>query len=424
MILIPASTLVGLTPQQLEMIITHEIAHIRRHDLVINLFQVCVETVLFYHPAVRWMSGQIRSEREHCCDDYVVASSYDATSYARALAELEQARSLPAQFAVAASGGSLVRRIHRLIDDCSSAGGSAVVATGLMIAALILIGLAVIPFDAPESHNVDNVKPIAIPTASVAPVHAIYDPARSLADVYQSEWIAANKPTSEMPSVEPPAEPSLAKPEPVVAIPVAEPDIAAPEPLTAATAAEPVALPEPSNEPESAPAVAVPIPEPFVSVTTASKTVEPDTELDAGPKLDGGALKHVVEPRYPPKARTKALEGEVTVEFTVTESGRVKNGRVIVATNGDVFNRAALRAIRKWRFEPFRLDGEPVAQTLEQTIGFEFDERIQASLDTPCYKRTGSRLCRNRRGVIPETQPVKVILMGGVSGYTADLFNR
>ncbi|MEE9142255.1 MAG: M56 family metallopeptidase, partial [Gammaproteobacteria bacterium] len=162
MILIPASTLVGLTPQQLEMIITHEIAHIRRHDFVINLFQVCVETVLFYHPAVRWMSGQIRSEREHCCDDYVVASSYDATSYARALAELEQARSLPAQFAVAASGGSLVRRIHRLIDDCSSAGGSAVVATGLMIAALILIGLAVIPFDAPESHNVDNVKPIAI----------------------------------------------------------------------------------------------------------------------------------------------------------------------------------------------------------------------------------------------------------------------
>ena len=72
-ILLPASALSGLTPQQLEAIIAHELAHIRRHDYLINLLQSLIETLLFYHPAVWWVSRQIRREREHCCDDLAVA---------------------------------------------------------------------------------------------------------------------------------------------------------------------------------------------------------------------------------------------------------------------------------------------------------------------------------------------------------------
>jgi bla regulator protein BlaR1 len=72
-ILLPASAITGLTPQQLELILAHELAHIRRHDYLINLFQVAVETLLFYHPAVWWVSRQVRIEREHACDDLAVA---------------------------------------------------------------------------------------------------------------------------------------------------------------------------------------------------------------------------------------------------------------------------------------------------------------------------------------------------------------
>src|SRR5262245_44950563 len=113
-ILLPVGALTGLTPQQLEAIIAHELAHIRRHDYLINLLQAVVETLLFYHPAVWWVSRRIRQEREHCCDDLAVAVCGDALSYARALLEMEKLRAAGPQLAMAANGGLLMNRIRRL----------------------------------------------------------------------------------------------------------------------------------------------------------------------------------------------------------------------------------------------------------------------------------------------------------------------
>ena len=74
-ILLPISMLSGFTPQQVEMIIAHELGHIRRWDYVVNLLQVVIETVLFYHPVVHWISREIRDARESCCDDGMFALS-------------------------------------------------------------------------------------------------------------------------------------------------------------------------------------------------------------------------------------------------------------------------------------------------------------------------------------------------------------
>ncbi|MGH9755422.1 MAG: HEAT repeat domain-containing protein [Blastocatellia bacterium] len=114
-ILLPVGALTGLTPRQLEAIIAHELAHIRRHDYLINLLQAVVETLLFYHPAVWWVSRRIRQEREHCCDDLAVAACGDALTYARALLEMEQLRATGPQLAMAANGGMLMNRIQRLV---------------------------------------------------------------------------------------------------------------------------------------------------------------------------------------------------------------------------------------------------------------------------------------------------------------------
>ena len=116
-ILVPVSALAGMSAQQVEALLAHELAHIRRHDYLVNLLQTVVETLLFYHPAVWWVSRQIRIEREHCCDDMAVAVCGDVLTYARALTELEELRAtaLP-QLAVAANGGSLITRIRRLIE--------------------------------------------------------------------------------------------------------------------------------------------------------------------------------------------------------------------------------------------------------------------------------------------------------------------
>jgi GWxTD domain-containing protein len=113
LILMPLGMLAGLSPTQIESILLHELAHIQRHDYLINTLQRCVECLLFYHPAMWWISAVIRAEREHCCDDVVVSISGDPHEYARALAALEENRFSPA--AVAATGANLVKRIHRLL---------------------------------------------------------------------------------------------------------------------------------------------------------------------------------------------------------------------------------------------------------------------------------------------------------------------
>lgn len=115
-ILVPVSAFTGLSQQQLEALLAHELAHVRRYDYLVNLLQSITETLLFYHPAVWWVSKVIRVEREHACDDLAVEACGDTLLYARALAELESLRATSEHnLALAANGGSLISRVRRLI---------------------------------------------------------------------------------------------------------------------------------------------------------------------------------------------------------------------------------------------------------------------------------------------------------------------
>jgi beta-lactamase regulating signal transducer with metallopeptidase domain len=113
-ILLPITALTGLSPQQLEAVIVHELAHIRRFDCFVNLFQIAAETLLFYHPAVWWVNRSIRAERENCCDDIAVSVCGNACDYAKALTLMETWRATPA-LVLAANTGSLKLRISRLL---------------------------------------------------------------------------------------------------------------------------------------------------------------------------------------------------------------------------------------------------------------------------------------------------------------------
>jgi len=114
-ILMPVGLLAGLPAGQIESILLHELAHIRRHDYLVNLMQIVVESLVFYHPAVWWISGVMRTERENCCDDLVVATQGDALGYAAALTALERSRGAARHAVLAATGGSLVKRVRRLL---------------------------------------------------------------------------------------------------------------------------------------------------------------------------------------------------------------------------------------------------------------------------------------------------------------------
>jgi len=163
-VLMPASALAGLSPHQLEAILAHELAHIRRHDYLVNLLQTVVETLLFYHPAVWWLSRRIRAERENCCDDLAVSLCGDPYTYARALADLEELRTPGRHFAMAASGGSLVHRVRRLLGAPNHAGRAPGWLAG-SASVLVLLGLA-------ASTATDAVQSGTTPTPTPAPVVA------------------------------------------------------------------------------------------------------------------------------------------------------------------------------------------------------------------------------------------------------------
>lgn len=148
-VFLPASVLTGLSEDQLQAVIAHELAHIQRYDAFVNVFQVCVETLLFYHPAVWWLNKQIRAEREHCCDETAVAVCGNAVEYARALTLMEEWRSAPV-FAMAANRGPLTERIMRVLGlKTLGAGmrglgfaGSLLCVTAALAAGSALLGMA------------------------------------------------------------------------------------------------------------------------------------------------------------------------------------------------------------------------------------------------------------------------------------------
>lgn len=114
-VLVPASLVSGMPPQLLEALLAHELAHVRRCDYLVNLVQSVIETLLFYHPAVWWISHRIRVEREHIADDLAARRIGEPRRLALALSELEKLQFSQAQLAVAANGGDLVTRIGRLV---------------------------------------------------------------------------------------------------------------------------------------------------------------------------------------------------------------------------------------------------------------------------------------------------------------------
>lgn len=138
-ILFPPAALMNLSTAQLESVLAHELAHIRRHDYLINLLQSIAETLFFYQPAIWWVSSQIRNERELCCDDMVVEICGDPVGYARALTQLERSRLDSPSLALLSVGGPLMHRIQRLT-------GVAEHQPAPRVSAALAAGLAVVCF--------------------------------------------------------------------------------------------------------------------------------------------------------------------------------------------------------------------------------------------------------------------------------------
>jgi bla regulator protein BlaR1 len=380
-ILLPLSMLSGFTPQQIELIIAHELGHVRRWDYLANLLQVVIETVLFYHPVVHWVSRDVRDARESCCEDLVLAlADGSPVVYASALAELEQLRhdGALAAPALAATGGVLLERIRRIVgaqsvlyDPLPRSGGWPIVllAAAGMLATLRLHappptpepGLLTLP--GTGSHTAAIVASVGAQTRGrdTAPVAATAR-AVPVASAPDSTRIAA---TPDLPAEHQAAAAASEREVPIT--PVARPKIT--------LAAIAPAAPRASDIRER------------IAFIPALAAPAAEVESAAAPRMPTALQR--VQPDYPQREKIRGITGTVELQFSIDNDGNVRDVSVIGSTPDHVFDHVAIAALRQWRFGG---PGNP-AQRYTQTFAFELGTR--APTNEACHEVTGSHICRH-----------------------------
>jgi beta-lactamase regulating signal transducer with metallopeptidase domain len=167
-VFLPLTAITGLSADQLDAVIAHELTHIRRLDAFVNLFQIAVETLLFYHPAVWWLSKRVRAERENCCDDVAIAVCGNAAAYATALASMAEWQAAPAM-AMAANRSPLAARVARILGVAKSHAdvrGASLAASALCLAVSLAAGHTL--FGAGQSPQTPSATASALSTPHVS----------------------------------------------------------------------------------------------------------------------------------------------------------------------------------------------------------------------------------------------------------------
>ncbi len=291
-VLIPIRALTGLSPEQLEALVAHELGHIKRFDVAVNFVQVIAETLFFFHPAVWWLNKRIRADREDCCDDIAIEASGSKVGYAKALATIAHWRDVPA-FAMAATGGPVAARIARLLGlgpRGDGKRGAGMVTASLVLLGAVLAGAVSLSFARPAEAQGNS--PMAAPVKAPAPAAKPARPARPAQPAKAAN--PANPPNpANVPS---PADEvheavehveaieavdAIEAEEAVEAIEAREAEDAVLPPLPAAPAAPEAAPAAPAAAPVAAPAAA-PAPAPRVS---AQPRVSPEPAVSPAPAV-------------------------------------------------------------------------------------------------------------------------------------------
>ncbi|MBD8524223.1 M56 family metallopeptidase [Pseudomarimonas arenosa] len=358
-ILFPVGMAARLPAAQVELLLEHELAHIRRADFLFNALQLVVETLLFFHPVVHWMARSIRHDRELACDERVACRHTDRLTYARALlsaAELHREHSL----GLAASGGHLLDRIRRLVGEpgIQDPRDSLLRALPMTLALLaVLAALRMAPI-APlwEKLPVADLVVEAFRPAEVAPIDLSV---RDLAGVEAPGLAMIANPVSA---------PVLPAQMPIANLPLTS------APIEVAPASESTAVAEPIEALELRPLM-------------RSKVIAalPESPVDWLRPLNAPP------PTYPIAARRSGTEGFAELSFSVDSAGRVQDIRVESSSPNDSFVRAAERALTQWRFQP----GNPSSERRVQRFDFTLTAgNSVADSHRQCDISTGTRLCR------------------------------
>ncbi len=343
-ILLPASALLALSPDALEAVLAHELAHLRRNDYLANLLQTLAEALLFFHPAAWWLSRQIRDTREHCCDDAAAALLGDPLPLAEGLAVLAALRRAPTdpEPALAAARGTLMHRITRLFQPRPSQAPSL---RGLL---LLLVGLSLCGATALATRQVNSARPAPIHDFSLNQIRVAYRPA-------------------------PPACPAEAKAKGISGTVIVEVvlgtdgRVESAKALSGPEALQPAAVgwarawrfkpAQVNGQPVRA----------RLQLTLTFRLRNPKAILE----VDSNHTKLAYRPpapAYPAAAKAKGITGTVVVEAVIGLDGRVESAQALEGP--EALRPTAVDYAKGWRFEPVRKDGKPVKARVKLTMPF------------------------------------------------------
>ena len=395
-VLLPTAVVLGFPRQQIELIVAHELCHLRRYDHLVNFAQVLVETVFFYHPVVHWISREVRNERELCCDKLVLGSDVGAPrDYAHALAALEDLRQSSGALALAANGGELLERVRRIVGMPASRLTMDAQGPGRWLLIVGVLGVSLLTAlrieRAGEDFTIATRLPAdwlqAPPALTLATATLAFSPPR-----LRPAAVAVPPP----PKVEPASKPVLPAVVPAAAAVAAPPASAndlndrrvdnTPVPATVAPApaiaqenevAPPVASPAVANvaaEP-AVPASAVQVPQHVAAPAPAAEPPRPVALRTVTPSFPGSSKQTV----------------HINASFTIAADGSVHDIKLLGEDADSSFGRAAERALRQWRFDPSTIAKD---RSTRYTQSFVFAPREAINRDT-CVTPTGTHICRD-----------------------------
>ncbi|HEX7370905.1 MAG TPA: TonB family protein [Rhodanobacteraceae bacterium] len=362
-VVLPVAVLSSMPAAQIDLVLAHELAHLKRFDHLANLFQVVLETLFFYHPVVHWISREARNERELCCDALALQATGGARrDFVAALASLEVLRAGHTELALAASGGVLVERAWFIAGAAPQR--SRRLLRGNAVLMLVLGALVAFAWIKWRDHASQQ-RTAALVAANDASVwqHVqrgfLHSP-MSLA------WTA------------------MATNHPRLA-PVAYAAVVAPDTGTSLTQ---VLIPS--------------INKPSLTLREAAPRLAPLAQIVVAPSArsivaNGPRALHTVRPVYPSAALLNGVQGQAVVEFSLDAQGVPQDLEIIGAGAGP-FDAAALQALAQWRFAPPTTSGRRYRQAFTFQLGAVSTH--DAATARACLVMTGTHICRPINGAL------------------------
>lgn len=383
-ILLPLAVACEFPVTQVELILAHELAHLKRWDPVANLFQVVLETLHFYHPVVHWISRDVRNEREICCDRLALSiTGGSRQEFAATLAQLGELREHPGALILAANGGVLLDRVQYMV--LPGVQGVRKRTPARLVA--VLLGTALIAITLRLEWNHGRQQEALAGLSSAVP------------SVIAPLAIAMKGPL--LPALDATAATFL----PHFAPPRASPLIPGPGDATARV----IEAPLPPAPIATIPLKMLPL-QPVVLPKAIAGMLQVAPMAGAGPKpavVSAPALApiRVRQPVYPQKALMHGVEGQVVIEFGLAGDGSLRDVRVVQSEPAGVFDQAAIRAMQGWKYPAPTAVG--MQRRYRQTMMFVLNAALASNRTSPgarsgeeirartdCRIPTGTHICR------------------------------